>query len=79
MVATTYAGAVRAGTQAAARLQRDLGLRPRVEGHGGNVDVFGAIGSIDLPLLLRPLEGLLGAYLNDPAPGVLITTQRPMC
>lgn len=78
MVATTYAGAVRAGTQAAARLQRDLGLRPRVEGEGGNVDVFGAIGSIDLPLLLRPLEGLLGAYLNDPTPGVLVTTQRPM-
>ena len=45
---------------------------------GGNVDVFGAIHAIDLPLLLRPLQGLLGAYLRDPAPGVLVTTQRPM-
>ena len=78
MVATTYAGAVRAGTQAAARLHRDLGIRSRVEAHGGNVDVFGSIGALDLPLLLRPLQGLLGAYLNDPAPGILVTTQRAM-
>lgn len=45
---------------------------------GGSVDVFGAIQTLDLPLLLRPLQGLLGAYLNKPAPGVLVTTQRPM-
>ena len=50
----------------------------RSSSRGGNVDVFGAIHAIDLPLLLRPLQGLLGAYLRDPAPGVLVTTQRPM-
>jgi hypothetical protein len=63
---------------AAARLQHRLGLRERIESRGGNVDVFGAIQTVDLPLLLRPLQGLLGAYLSEPAPGVLVTTQRPM-
>jgi hypothetical protein len=55
---------------AAARLHRNLGLRDEIEARGGNVDVFGAIQTLDLPLLLRPLQGLLGAYLSEPAPGV---------
>ena len=63
---------------AAARLYGQLTLRGGIEFRGGNVDVFGAIQSIDLPLLLRPFQGLLGAYLNDPTPGVLVTTQRPV-
>lgn len=78
MAATNYAGAVRAGTMAAARLHRALDLRATIARHGGAVDVFGAINTLDLPLLLRPLEGLLGAYLSDPVPGVLVTTKRPM-
>lgn len=78
MVAITYAGAVRAGTMAAARLHRQLGFREEIELQSGSVDVFRAIHTLDLPLLLRPLQGLLGAYLSDPAPGVLVTTQRPM-
>ncbi len=63
---------------AAARLHQRLHLRQHIETRGGNVDVFGAIQAIGLPLLLRPLQGLLGAYLSDPASGVLVTTQRPM-
>src|SRR5690348_16090750 len=78
MAAASYAGAVRAGTMAAARLHRQLGSRKDIEASGGNVDVFRAIYALDLPLLLRPLHGLLGAYLNEPTPGVLVTTQRPM-
>src|SRR5258705_89460 len=78
MAATNYAGAVRAGTMAAARLHQQLGLRKGIEARGGSIDVFMAIHAVDLPLLLRPLQGLLGAYLNEPAPGVLVTTQRPM-
>jgi Zn-dependent peptidase ImmA (M78 family) len=77
-MATSYAGAVRTGAMAAARLHKSLDLRNHIALRGGNVDVFAAIQTLDLPLLLRPLQGLLGAYLNDPAPGVLITTQRPM-
>ena len=42
------------------------------------MDIFRAIQMLDLPLLLRPLQGLLGAYLNEPSPGILVTTQRPM-
>jgi Zn-dependent peptidase ImmA (M78 family) len=63
---------------AAARLHQKLGLRKDIEANGGNVDAFGAIHAVDLPLLLRPLQGLLGVYLNEPTPGVLVTTQRPM-
>ena len=77
-MATSYASAVRNGTMAASRLHRALPQHATVTGQGGNVDVFGAIHSLDLPLLLRPLDGLLGAYISDPMPGVLITTERPM-
>lgn len=77
-MATDYAGAVRAGTMAASRLHHQLETHARVKSQGGNIDVFGAINSLDLPLLLRPLKGLLGAYLNLPIPGVLVTTERQM-
>jgi Zn-dependent peptidase ImmA (M78 family) len=78
VAAADYASAVRAGTMAATRLHQRLGLRAAIEVQAGNVDVFGAIQAVDLPLLLRPLQGLLGAYLTDPVPGVLVTTRRPM-
>ncbi len=77
-MAGDYASAVRAGTMAAARLHQRLDLRPQIEWRGGNVDVFGVIHTVGLPLILRPLDKLLGAYLSDPEPGVLVTTQRPM-
>lgn len=63
---------------AAGRLHRTLGTRAVIESRAGAVDVFGAIASLDLPLLLRPLHGLLGAFLNEPIPGILVTTERPM-
>jgi hypothetical protein len=63
---------------AAGRLHRQLGLRERIEGQGGNIDVFGSMVALELPILLRPLKSLLGAYLREPAHGVLVTTQRPL-
>ncbi|MDX1158761.1 ImmA/IrrE family metallo-endopeptidase [Sinorhizobium medicae] len=78
MVAQNYAGAVRAGAMAAARIHRDMALKETIEARGGNVDVFKAIHQLDVPLLLRPLKGLLGAFLNEPSPGILVTTERPM-
>ncbi len=75
-MATDYASAVRTGTMAAARLHLRLDLRRKLEAKGGSVDVFGAILGTDLPLLLRPLDGLLGVYLNQPYPGILVTTER---
>jgi hypothetical protein len=77
-MATNYASAVRTGSMAAARLHLQLGTKEKLEAHGGNVDVFGATLAINLPLLLRPLKGLLGAYLPEPIPGVLVTTERPL-
>lgn len=77
-MAGDYPSAVRAGALAAARLHNQLGIRAAVEDCGGSVDVFGAISELALPLLLRPLKGLLGAYLNQPVPGVLVTTERQM-
>ena len=62
MAAADYASAVRAGTMAAARLHQRFDLRRHIEARGGNVDVFGAIQTVELPLLLRPLDKLLGAY-----------------
>jgi len=78
MASTDYRSAVRAGTLAAARLHEQLGIQQQVEAAGGNVDVFGVIDTLDLPLLLRPLQGLLGAYLSQPDHGVIVTTRRPM-
>lgn len=78
MVAANYSSAVRAGTMAAARLHQKLRSRQHIEAAGGNIDVFAAIHALDLPLLVRPLQGLLGAFFSDPGPGVLVTTQRPM-
>lgn len=77
-MATNYRSAVLNGTMAAARLHNRLGTRAQVEARGGNIDIFGVINGLHIPLLLRPLKGLLGAYLNAPAPGILVTTERRM-
>jgi Zn-dependent peptidase ImmA (M78 family) len=73
-----YASAVRQATLAAARLHRDLGSEAVLTRGGGNVDVFAVLAKLGVPMLLRPLSGLLGAFLRDPMPGILITTERPL-
>lgn len=77
-MALNYRSAVLAGSMAASRLHRALRTREQIAAHGGNVDIFSAINSLDIPLLLRPLDGLLGAYLDYPVPGILVTTERRM-
>jgi len=77
-MAADYASAIRNGTMAAGRLHRELNLRSAIEMRGGNVDVFAAFQALNLPILIRPLRGLLGAFLREPSPGVLVTSQRPM-
>lgn len=71
-----YGQAIRRGTQAAARLHAKLGTRERVAEERGSIDVFEAMAALGLPVLLRPLSGLLGAYLPSPTQGVLLTTRR---
>ena len=75
---TSYVQAVRRGAQSAGQLLRQLGIKEQIESSGGSINVFAAISELDLPLLFRPLDGLLGAYLNFPTQGILVTTQRPL-
>lgn len=77
-MARTYAEAVRAGTAAAGFLHRDLDLRGAQEAEPGAIDIFAVIARLDIPLMLRPLKGLLGAFLDAPSPGILVTTERPL-
>ncbi len=73
-----YASAVRNATLAAARLHRDLGSEAMLTRTGGCVDIFAVVARLGVPMLLRPLNGLLGAFLSDPTPGILVTTERPL-
>jgi Zn-dependent peptidase ImmA (M78 family)/predicted secreted protein len=66
------------GALAAARVHDRLDIRRTVETSGGAIDVFGALLALDVALLFRPLDGLLGACLRGPNPGVIISTQRPL-
>lgn len=70
--------AILRGTRAASRLHKNLELRKQLETRGGRVDVFGVIAELELPLLFRPLDSLLGVYMPHSMAGILITTKRPL-
>lgn len=70
--------AILEGARAAANLHRQLDIRKSAEAQGSNVNVFGTIVKEKIPLLFRPLDGLLGAFLPGPAPGIIVTTQRQL-
>jgi Zn-dependent peptidase ImmA (M78 family) len=71
--------AILTGVGEAAALQERLGIRDALASGDGPVDVFGVIEQLHLPLLFRPLEGMLGLYLPPPAgPGIMVTTRRPL-
>ena len=78
MASADYPSAIRTGVMAAGRLLRELNLQIQLPERGGSIDVFAVFQMIGLPVLIRPLKGLLGAYISDPHHGVLITTERPM-
>jgi Zn-dependent peptidase ImmA (M78 family)/predicted secreted protein len=75
---TNYASAVRRAAMAAARLHRDLGSEAKVQREGGNIDVFEIVARMRVTMLFRPLRSLLGAFLNNPVAGILVTTERPL-
>jgi Zn-dependent peptidase ImmA (M78 family) len=60
------------------RLHREFGTEARAERGEGRIDVFGMLVKRDIPVLFRPLKKLLGAFVNDPDKGVIVTTQRPL-
>jgi Zn-dependent peptidase ImmA (M78 family)/predicted secreted protein len=66
------------GTLEAARFQRDFKVQDEVALHGGRIDVFAAIIDRGAQLVFRKLDGLLGAYIPVPSPGILVTTERPL-
>jgi Zn-dependent peptidase ImmA (M78 family) len=72
--------AILEGAQAAHRLHAELGTRALVEREGLScIDVFAVAMRLGAMLLFRRLEGLLGAYVPNPAaPGIIISTQRSL-
>ncbi len=60
------------------RLHKEFDTRARAEGGEGRIDVFGMLVSRDIPVMFKPLKGLLGAYVDDPDKGVMVTTQRQL-
>jgi Zn-dependent peptidase ImmA (M78 family) len=63
---------------AADRLHDEFETRTRAARGEGRVDVFGMLVDWDIPVMFRPLAGLLGAYLDKPNQGVIVTTRRPL-
>jgi Zn-dependent peptidase ImmA (M78 family) len=49
-----------------------------VEAQASSIDVFGTIVRQKIPLVFKPLDGLLGAYLPRPIPGIIVTTKRQL-
>jgi len=70
--------AILEGALEAARIHDQLAIRRTVEATGGAIDVFRTLLALDVALLFRPLDGLLGACLPGPRPGVIISTKRPL-
>lgn len=60
------------------RLHKEFDTKARAEGGEGRIDVFGMLANRDIPVMFRPLKGLLGAYIDDPDQGIIVTTQRPL-
>jgi Zn-dependent peptidase ImmA (M78 family)/predicted secreted protein len=61
---------------AASRLHRQLNSEEIANQVGGGIDVFGAISQLAVTLVFQPLDGLLGAFMSRPAPGIIVTTNR---
>jgi Zn-dependent peptidase ImmA (M78 family) len=53
-------------------------MRRQVETQASDIDVFGTIVRQKIPLVFKPLDGLLGAYLPRPIPGIIVTTRRQL-
>ena len=63
---------------AADRLHKQFDTKTHTQSGDGRIDIFSMFVDLDIPMLFRPLNGLLGAYLADPSPGVMVTTQRQL-
>lgn len=69
---------IRKAVLEAKRLHKHYDTEARVQGGEGRVDIFGMLVDRDVPVMFRPLRNLLGAYIDGPNRGVMVTTQRPL-
>ena len=60
------------------RLHKEYDTEARATSGEGRIDVFGMLVERDIPVIFRPLKNLLGAYIDNPDQGVIVTTQRPL-
>lgn len=75
----TRRDAILKGVVRATELHKQLGIREALASGDRPIDVLGAVRDLDLFLLFRPLDGLLGAYFpNQSLPGMLVTTKRDL-
>lgn len=64
------------GAKKATELLGTFEVRQKISSNSGQVDVLGILSYLDIVVLFRPLNSLLGAYLRGDQPGVLLTTER---
>lgn len=76
MARSPFAAARLQATAAAKQVHQDLDLPRRVTEGAGHVDVFEAIGELDIPLVFKPLTSALGLCVPAPLRGIMITTKR---
>jgi Zn-dependent peptidase ImmA (M78 family) len=62
----------------AERLHKEFDTKARAEAGEGRIHVFGMLVKRDIPVMFRPLKKLLGAFIDDPDKGVIVTSQRPL-
>ena len=62
----------------AERLHREFASRARVEAGEGRIDVFAMLVNHDIPVVFKPLKNLLGVFVDSPAEGIMVTSQRPL-
>jgi hypothetical protein len=63
------AAAIKRATLAAIRLHRDLDTQAGSALETGRIDIFETFARLNVPLIFKPLDGLLGAYLTRPFAG----------
>lgn len=60
----------------AKRLHMRFDSESRSDRGEGRIDVFGMLVDLDIPVMFRPLTNLLGAFIDEPDRGVIVTTRR---
>jgi Zn-dependent peptidase ImmA (M78 family)/predicted secreted protein len=69
--------AILTASLAADRLHKQFDTKDRADAGEGRIDVFDMLVQNEIPVVFKPLKGLLGAFLNeDGSAGVMVTTQR---